>query len=134
MFSLPSRRPIVKSLMTFLLPSSSLLLKFSIDLFKAALNTAWVGVLRIALWDCFEQLMLILFSAQPPMIIKTFRFYDEDVYKDEIFSILSIARMNISVILAVKLDGRRHATAGFSENVIVAETSYQMLMLNGERA
>ena len=68
------------------------------------------------------------------MIIKTFRFYDEDVYKDEIFSILSIARMNISVILAVKLDGRRHSTAGFSENVIVAKTSYQMLMLNGERA
>ena len=35
----------------------------------------------------------------------------------------------------VKLDGRRHSTADFSENVIVAETSYQMLMLtDGERA
>ena len=78
--------------------------------------------------------MLISFSVQPPMIIKTFRFYDDDVYKDEIFSILSIARMNISVILAGKLDGHRHSTASFSENVIVAETSYQMLMLNGERA
>ena len=44
-FSLPSRRPVVKSLMTFLLPSSSLLLKLPIDLFKAALNAAWVGVL-----------------------------------------------------------------------------------------
>jgi len=42
--------------------------------------------------------------------------------------------MNTSVILAGKLDGRRHSTEDFSENVIVAETSYQMLMLNGERA
>ena len=120
--------------MTFLLPSSSLLLKLPIDLLKQRLMLRGSVFCRIALWDCFEQLMLILFSAQPPLIIKTFRFYDEDVYKEEIFSILSIARMNISVILAVKLDGRRHSTAGFSENVIVAETSYQMLMLNGERA
>ena len=119
--------------MTFLLPSSSLLLKLPIDLLKRRLTLRGSVFCRIAVWDCFEQLMLILFSAQPPMIIKTFRFYD-DVYKDEIFSILSIARMNISVILAVKLDRRRHSTAGFSENVIVAETSYQMLMLNGERA
>ena len=68
------------------------------------------------------------------MIIETFRFYDDDVYKDEIFSILSIARVWTSVVLAGKHDGRRNSSAGFSKNVIVAETSYQMLMLNGERA
>ena len=68
------------------------------------------------------------------MIIETFRFYDDDVFKDEIFSILSIARVWTSVVLAGKLDGRRNSSAGFSKNVIVAETSYQMLMLNGERA
>ena len=68
--------------------------------------------------------MLIRLPAQSPMITETFRFYDDDDYKDEIFSILSIARMNTSVILAGKLDGRRHSTADFSENVIVAKTSY----------
>ena len=58
------------------------------------------------------------------VLAETFRFKD----KDEIFSVLSIARAWTSVILAGKGDsGRRHSTTNFSENVIVTETSYQVL-------
>ena len=48
-------------------------------------------------------------------------------YEDEISSILSSARAQASVSLAGKLGSRRHSTTSFSENVIMAETSYQML-------
>ena len=50
-----------------------------------------------------------------------------DDYEYEIFSILSSARALTSVILAGKRSSRRHSTTSFSENVVVAETSYQML-------
>ena len=57
--------------------------------------------------------------------LESFRF--EDDFEYEIFSILSIARAGTSVILAGKLDSRSHSTTGFSENVVVAGTNYQML-------
>ena len=51
---------------------------------------------------------------------RTLRFFDEDDYEYEIFSILSIAQAVAqawtSVILAGKRDNRRHSTTGFSEN------------------
>ena len=40
---------------------------------------------------------------------------------------VSIARAGGSVILEGKRGSRRHSTASFSESVVVAETSYQML-------
>ena len=40
---------------------------------------------------------------------------------------LSSARVRTNVILAGKRGSRRHFTTSFSENVEVAETSYQML-------
>ena len=42
---------------------------------------------------------------------------------------LSCARARTSVILAGKCDSRRHSTTNFSENVVVAKTSYQMLRI-----
>ena len=45
----------------------------------------------------------------------------------EFFSILSSARVRTSVILAGKRCSRRHSTTSLSENVELAETSYQML-------
>ena len=45
----------------------------------------------------------------------------------EIFSILNSTHMWDSVIWVGKRDSRYHPTSSFSENVIVAETSYQML-------
>ena len=53
-------------------------------------------------------------------------FWDENDYEYEIFSILSIAHAWTSVILAGKRDSRRLSTTSFSENVVVAGTSYQM--------
>ena len=61
------------------------------------------------------------------MIIETFRFWDEYDNEYEIFSVLSSAHAWTSVILAGKRDSRRYSTTSFSENVEVAETSYQML-------
>ena len=65
-------------------------------------------------------------TRQRPPNIKNlcWRFEEEDDY--EIFSILSSARAWASVILARKRDSRHHSTTGFSENVVVAGTSYQM--------
>ena len=58
--------------------------------------------------------------------VQVYWFCDKDDYEDEIFSILSSAQAWTSVILAGKRDSRRHSTTGFSENVVVAGTSYQM--------
>ena len=59
--------------------------------------------------------------------IQTLTMETEYDYEDEISSILSSARAQASVSLAGKLGSRRHSTTSFSENVIMAETSYQML-------
>ena len=61
------------------------------------------------------------------MQIETFRFWDEYDNEYQTFSIVSSARAWTSVILAGKCGSRRHSTTSFSENVEVAETSYQML-------
>ena len=59
------------------------------------------------------------------LILESFRFWDEDDYEYEIFSILSSALAWTNVILAGKCDSRRHSTMSFSENVVVGGTSYQ---------
>ena len=58
--------------------------------------------------------------------LESFRFWDEDDNEYEIFSILGIAHAWTSVILAGKRDSLRHCTTSFSENVLVAKTSYDM--------
>ena len=58
--------------------------------------------------------------------MESFKFWDEDDYKYEIFSILIIAHVWTSIILAGKHDSHPHSTMGFSENVVVAGTSHQM--------
>ena len=60
------------------------------------------------------------------LLAESFRFWDEDDYEYEIFSILSIAHAWTSVILAEERDSRRLSTTSFSENVLVAGASYQM--------
>ena len=57
----------------------------------------------------------------------TLRFFDEDDYEYEIFSILSVAQAWTSVILAGKRDNGRHSTTSFSEEVVVAGRSYQVI-------
>ena len=61
------------------------------------------------------------------MLIESFTFSDEDDYEYEIFSILSIERMRTNIILVGKCDSHRHSTMGFSKNVVVTGTSYQVL-------
>ena len=61
------------------------------------------------------------------VIIESFRFYDEYDNEYKVFSILRSARAWTSVILAGKSVSRRHSATSFSEKVVVAETSYQML-------
>ena len=58
---------------------------------------------------------------------ETFRFSDETTTSTRLNTRLSSARRWTSVILAGKRDSRRHSTTSFSENVVMAETSYQML-------
>ena len=67
-------------------------------------------------------------SAKPSLFklflfIESFRFWDEN----EIFSVLSTARAWTNVILEGKSDSRRDSTTSFDENVVVAETSYQII-------
>ena len=67
-------------------------------------------------------------SAKPSLFklflfIESFRFWDEN----EIFSVLSTARAWTNVILAGESDDRRDSTTSFDENVVVAETSYQII-------
>ena len=59
-------------------------------------------------------------------MLESFRFRDEDNYEYEIFTILGISHAWTNVILAEKRDSRRHTTTSFSENAVVAGTSYQM--------
>ena len=61
------------------------------------------------------------------LFLNSFSLWDEDDYKYEIFSVLSIAHAWTSFILAGKRDSRRHSTTNFSENVVVAGTNYQIL-------
>ena len=61
------------------------------------------------------------------MLIETLRFQDENDYEDEIFSIVSSDRARTSVILAGKRGSSRHSTTSFSENVVVAGTSFSIL-------
>ena len=60
------------------------------------------------------------------------------MYENDFFSILSSARARTNVILAGKRGSRRHSTMSFSENVVLAKTSYQILEVlsfcNRERA
>ena len=71
-------------------------------------------------------------SPRPPLshaslvMLESFRFEDEGDYEYEIISILSIVRARVSFILEGKRDSRRHSTTGFSKNVLVVGTSYQM--------
>ena len=59
---------------------------------------------------------------------ESFRFYMNE-YDDEyeILSMLSSVRAWNSVILAGKRGSRRRSPSSFSVNIVVAETSYQML-------
>ena len=61
--------------------------------------------------------------------VESFRFYDEDDHENEVFSMLSSARARTNVILAGRCGSRRQSTTSFSENVVVAETSYQKLQI-----
>ena len=58
---------------------------------------------------------------------ESFRFWDEVVYETKILPILSYARARTNVIVAGKYGSRRQSTTSFSENVVVAKTSDQML-------
>ena len=52
---------------------------------------------------------------------------DDFENENEKFSILSSVRAWTSVTLAGKRYSHRHSTTGFSQNVVVMETSYQIL-------
>ena len=62
--------------------------------------------------------------------IESLRFWVENDYDYdfdfEIFSILRIAHAWTSILLSGNRDSRRHSTTSFSENVVVAGTSYQI--------
>ena len=58
---------------------------------------------------------------------ESFRFKDGNDNENKIFSVLRSAHARTSVILAGKRDSRLHSTTSFSENVVVAGTSYQIL-------
>ena len=61
-------------------------------------------------------------------LLETFRFWDENEYDYDIFSILSIAHAwtQWTVIGAGKRDSRRHSTSSISENVVEVGRNYQM--------
>ena len=60
-------------------------------------------------------------------LLEGVRFRDEDDYEYKIFSIPSSALARTNVILAGKRGSRRHSTTSCSTNIVVAETSYQIL-------
>ena len=49
-------------------------------------------------------------------VTQSFRFEDDNDYEYDIFSVLSSARAEASVILAGKSDSLRHYATGFSES------------------
>ena len=51
--------------------------------------------------------------------IESFRFYDENDYEYEIFSIVISAQACRSITLAGKRGSRRHSTTSFSESVVL---------------
>ena len=59
--------------------------------------------------------------------IESCRFWDEDDYEHRVFLLLSSALVWASVSLAGKRNSRRHSNTSFSENVVVAGKSYQIL-------
>ena len=62
------------------------------------------------------------------ILLEALRFQDEDHYENEIFlNTKEWVRANQPVILAGKCDSHRHSTTGFSDNVLVAKTSYEIV-------
>ena len=47
------------------------------------------------------------------------------IMRTRFFSLLSVAHMSTSIILAGKRDSCHHSTLSFNENVVVAEMRYQ---------
>ena len=62
-----------------------------------------------------------------PVWLENLRFEENNNYEYKIFTILSIAGAWTGTILAGKHDSHGHCATKFSMNVVVAETSYQML-------
>ena len=58
---------------------------------------------------------------------ESLRFEDKGDYEGEFFPILSSAHARTNVILAGEFGSRRQSTTSFSEKVLVAKTSYQMI-------
>ena len=66
----------------------------------------------------------------PSVKLESFRFWDEDDYKNEIFPILRRARAQTNVIFAGKCGSRRQSsTTSFSKNVLGATTSHQVFII-----
>ena len=95
--------------------------------------TAWCSVLPNKTIPCKQRFLssvaVSIYEAVTSSVLGSFRFNDEDDHEklNEIFAILSGARVRTNVILAGKCDSHRHSSTSFSENVVVAKTSYQML-------
>ena len=60
------------------------------------------------------------------LLVESFRFWDKD--EDERLSVLSSALPWTNVNVAGKRDSRLYSTKSFSENIVVAGTSYQILI------
>ena len=56
-------------------------------------------------------------------------FYNRELFLRELFPILSSTCARTTIILAGKCSSRRQPTTSFSEHVVVAKTSYQMLQI-----
>ena len=56
-------------------------------------------------------------------------FDNRELFFKELFPILSSACARTTIILAGKCSSRRQSTTSFSEHVVVAKTSYQMLQI-----
>ena len=61
-------------------------------------------------------------------VIRVFNFVRRERLRGRRFShLLSGARARTNVILAGKRDSPRHSNTSFSENIVVAKTSYQIV-------